>query len=118
MPYRIRKEFTFAASHILNGLPEGHKCGRLHGHNYTVVLELSAARLDLAGFVVDFGELRPFATLLDGTFDHRHLNDVMSGNPTAERLAEYLFHAARSMWAETTAVKVHETASSSAEFRP
>ena len=40
--YRISKEFHFSASHQLIGLPEDHQCARLHGHNYIVVVELTA----------------------------------------------------------------------------
>ena len=51
--YRISKEFSFSASHRLLGLPDGHPCARLHGHNYRVEVELSAADLNRYGFVRD-----------------------------------------------------------------
>ncbi|MFI6697695.1 6-pyruvoyl trahydropterin synthase family protein [Streptomyces sp. NPDC050509] len=55
MTCHISKEFHFSASHQLDGLPEDHPCGRLHGHNYVVALELSAPTdgLDTTGFVRD-----------------------------------------------------------------
>lgn len=28
------REFTFEAAHRLPAVPDGHKCGRLHGHSY------------------------------------------------------------------------------------
>ena len=34
----IKKRFSFSAAHRLLDLPAGHKCGRLHGHNYIVEL--------------------------------------------------------------------------------
>ena len=48
--FRITKEFHFSASHQLTALPAEHQCARLHGHNYIVVVELSAAELDAARF--------------------------------------------------------------------
>jgi len=94
--YTIAKEFAFSASHVLDGLPEGHQCGRLHGHNYVVEIELTADRVDDRGFVLDYGDLAPFKQLVDTFLDHRHLNDVLTDglNPTAENLAEWLHAAA------------------------
>lgn len=117
-PYRIRKRFTFAASHQLRLLPEDHQCARLHGHNYVVWLELAAAELAGPGFVVDFGDLKAFKVYLDSTLDHRHLNDVLAFNPTAEHLARHLHDVAADMWPEVVAVAVEETENSWAEYRP
>lgn len=77
----ITKEFHFSASHVLDRLPAWHQCARMHGHNYIVVLELSAPRdaLTEAGFVRDYGELDAFKKWMDDTLDHRHLNEAMGG---------------------------------------
>lgn len=119
MTYVISKTFSFAASHQLDGLPEGHQCGRLHGHNYAVWLDLTAERLDTTGFVYDFGQLAPFREYLDTRFDHRHLNEMLAGNPTAERIAEHLYGVARKMFGPRVhAVTVWETATCSARYQP
>lgn len=97
MTYTIEKDFAFSASHVLEGLPEGHQCGRLHGHNYVVRLRLSGVHLLSVGFLYDYGNLAPFKHLLDATLDHRHLNDVMTDNPTAEALAKHLAGVARGL---------------------
>ncbi|WP_235854189.1 6-pyruvoyl trahydropterin synthase family protein [Nonomuraea aridisoli] len=67
----IGKTFTFEASHRLHGLPDGHKCARLHGHSYQVAVELTADQLTGPGFVTGFGDLSPFGTYLAECFDHR-----------------------------------------------
>jgi 6-pyruvoyltetrahydropterin/6-carboxytetrahydropterin synthase len=85
----ISKEFAFSSSHQLEGLPEDHPCSRLHGHNYAVKLELTGVT-DERGFVVDYRDLAPFKTSLDDTLDHRHLNDVLGFQPTAENMASHL----------------------------
>lgn len=83
----IMKEFSFSAAHHLCGLPEDHQCARVHGHNYIVRVEITGVVDEEVGFVIDYGELKPFGEFLDREFDHRDLNDVMISNPTAEHLA-------------------------------
>jgi len=115
--YRITKEFSFSASHILEGLPYGHPCGRLHGHNYIVEIELKRSYLDHVGFVVDYGDLKRLKEYIDDVLDHKHLNDVLTANPTAENLAEHLLRWARTHWMEVSAVRVSETPKTWAEYR-
>ncbi|MEH1016862.1 6-carboxytetrahydropterin synthase [Micromonospora sp. CPCC 206060] len=120
--YRIGKMFKFDGAHHLGGLPEGHKCGRLHGHGYTVEVTLASTRLAGPGFVVDFAKLDPLKRHLDGEFDHRLLNDVIDVEPTSENLARLLFdwcvtHLPLPDGAFVEAVRVRETATSWAEYR-
>lgn len=123
MTYTITKEFAFSASHVLHGLPRGHQCGRLHGHNYVVKVELTGDQLLDVGFLFDYGDLKPVKEFIDGTLDHQHLNDTFEDvNPTAEAMA---FVLAR-MTAElldlpegvSVAVGVSETPKTWAWWRP
>lgn len=121
--YEITKRFTFSASHQLNHLPDGHKCQRLHGHNYTVEIRLTAHELDEHGFVVDFAELERAGLWMRATLDHQHLNDVIDGPPTSERLAAAVFewcatHLPNWPGVALSAVRVAETDSTWAEYRP
>ncbi|MFE2179360.1 6-pyruvoyl tetrahydropterin synthase family protein [Streptomyces sp. NPDC059455] len=121
MVYRISKEFHFSASHRLDGLPPEHQCVRLHGHNYVVELELSAAAdgLDGVGFVRDYGDLAPFRQWLDDKVDHRHLNDLLvDRSPSAENLARWMYEQWQQHFPELSAVRVRETAKAWAEYRP
>jgi len=96
--FTIEKDFAFSASHQLGGLPEDHQCARLHGHNYVVRVRLHSPLLDDTGFVLDYGDLKPFQRWLDEALDHRHLNDVLDlPNPTAEYMARFL--AGTVIWA-------------------
>ncbi|MGH3718023.1 MAG: 6-carboxytetrahydropterin synthase QueD [Pseudonocardiaceae bacterium] len=120
--YRIGKRFSFDAAHVLHGLPVGHKCARLHGHTYTVEVELSSRRLTEPGFVTDFGDFAVFKSYLDENFDHRLLNEVLDVEPTSELLAEHFFgwcitHLEPVIGGWLTAVRVSETPSTWAEFR-
>ena len=114
--YKISKQFSFSASHILDQLPEDHPCSRLHGHNYTVTMHLRSEQLDEYGFVKDYRELKPVKEYLDKTFDHAHLNDRIPGHPTAENIARFLFEMFKPDFPELYAVEVSETPKTSAVY--
>lgn len=109
----ISKEFSFSASHQLVGLPEEHPCSRLHGHNYIIRVSITG-EVVTPGFVVDYRSLDPIKHYIDDTLDHRHLNEVLPGNPTAENMAAILGKMVQDMLSQytnvtTTAVSVSET---------
>lgn len=125
--YRIAKMFHFSAAHQLIGLPDRqddvsgmmveHPCTRLHGHNYAVELILSRSTLNEHGFVVDYGDLKPFQTYIDTQFDHKNLNDVLTGPTTAEKIARHLYDVAWNLWHDVEiTVRVSETLKTWAEF--
>jgi 6-pyruvoyltetrahydropterin/6-carboxytetrahydropterin synthase len=119
--HTIGKRFSFSASHHLPGLPPGHKCGRLHGHNYVVELTFTADTLTGPGFVTDFGELAPFKKYVDETFDHRDLNEVIEVPPTSEHLAAHfadwvVAHLEPGVPGRLTSVRVSETESTWAQY--
>jgi 6-pyruvoyltetrahydropterin/6-carboxytetrahydropterin synthase len=121
--FTIAKRFSFAASHVLTAVAEGHKCRRLHGHNYEVEVLCAAADLDGRDMVVDYLDLDPVKHFIARAVDHRHLNDVIDGEPTAERLAWWLYESLKAelpaeVAAKLIAVRVHETPRTWAEYRP
>jgi len=121
--YTIRKRFgPICAAHHLPDMPEGHPCKRPHGHNYFVEIELKSDALDEYGMVLDYGDLSEFKKAVMEEMDHRDLNanlDIMKAcdcQPTAERLAKFLFDLANH--ALVAAVSVSETPNTWAEYRP
>jgi 6-pyruvoyltetrahydropterin/6-carboxytetrahydropterin synthase len=115
--FRISKTFEFSAAHRLDGLEQGHPCGRMHGHNYVVELFLEAPNLNSAGFVRDYRELDQFKQWLDTTFDHHLVNEVIT-QPTAELMAMHIYHRAASIYHEVVAVSVKETGKTTAIYAP
>lgn len=115
--FTITKEFHFSASHILHGLPDGHPCGRLHGHNYVVIVELYGP-LNAVGFVQDYGELKPIRQYIDEELDHRHLNDVLGFQPSAENMSRYLYELFKPTFPTLRSVSVKETPKTCATYRP
>ena len=117
--YRVSKRFGFSASHVLHGLGDDHPCSRLHGHNYEIEVIVDADDLDARGFVVDFRELDPVKRWIDETLDHRHLNDVLEGQPSAEAIARFVFEwCDRGLPFAVAAVRAWETPRAYAEYRP
>ena len=114
--YTISKEFSFCASHQLNGLPADHPCSRVHGHNYTVIAELKTDFVDQTGFVVDYRKLSPIKDYLDSKFDHQHLNDVIDFNPTAENLAAHLYYMFKKTFPMLSGITVKETPKTAAYY--
>ena len=115
--YIIKKQFHFSASHTLEMLPEDHPCSRLHGHNYIVEIVLASDALNEVGFVIDYKDLKPFKKIIDEELDHRHLNDVLPFQTSAENIAHYLYSRAKALWPQVIAVRVSETPKTWAEFR-
>lgn len=121
MSYRIGKTFSFDAAHRLPGLREGHKCGRLHGHTYTVEVVLTAPQLTAPGFVTDFGDLWPLKEHIDARLDHRNLDDVMEVPSTSEAIAQqlaewFVANLEPTIPGELLSVRVSETPTSWAEY--
>lgn len=114
--YKISKQFAFSASHILEGLPHEHPCSRLHGHNYVITVHLRADSLNDVGFVKDYRDLDNVKKYIDNTLDHRHLNDIIPFNPTAENIAKHLYDIFKKEIPELYAVEVSETPKTTAIY--
>jgi 6-pyruvoyltetrahydropterin/6-carboxytetrahydropterin synthase len=82
----------FAAAHRL--LNFQGKCEQLHGHNWKVEVFVRAERLDSAGLVRDFGEIKAITHEVLNGLDHHYLNELSpfkEENPSSEHIARYLF---------------------------
>jgi 6-pyruvoyltetrahydropterin/6-carboxytetrahydropterin synthase len=90
---RIFATFTFEAAHRLPHVPEGHKCGRLHGHSWTVEIHCAGEPDEHTGMIVDYYDVEmAWDARVYRALDHRLLNDVPGlDNPTTERIAEWIW---------------------------
>jgi len=88
----IYKEFTFEAAHKLPNVPEGHKCGRLHGHSYVVRIYVTGVVCPTKGWIVDFSKLKEVWAPVGARLDHNYLNKIEGlENPTSEVLARWIW---------------------------
>lgn len=113
----IYKEFTFEAAHRLPNAPEGHKCRRLHGHSFAVVIAVDGAVGAESGWVIDFGDLkRAFAPTLE-ILDHSYLNEIEGlANPTSENIAMWIWERVAPLLPLLARVEVRETCTSGAIY--
>ena len=92
MSTTLFKDFTFEAAHHLPHVPEGHKCGRLHGHSFMVRLEITGEVDPHTGWIMDFAELKAAFKPTYDRLDHYYLNDIPGlENPTSEVLAKWIW---------------------------
>ena len=117
MTTEIYRTFSFDAAHYLPKVPEGHKCGHMHGHTYTVELRLRGEVDPVAGWVRDFGDVKEAFKPLEVLLDHRVLNDVPGlDNPTSEILARWLWDHLKPALPSLARVTVFETCDARCEY--
>lgn len=120
--FTISKEYGFSAAHHLTNVAPGHPCAGNHGHNYRVVVEVSADDLDGDDWLIDYAEIDEAVEPLLNVFDHADLNALIDPSPTAERLALTIFRSLEVQIArlgvKLTGVGVSETERTWAWFRP
>lgn len=114
----IFREFTFEAAHRLPNVPEGHKCARLHGHSYKVIVHVEAPVDPAAGWVMDFGDLKKAFKPLEAQLDHYYLNEIEGlENPTSEVLARWIWDRLKPALSDLSALTVRETCTSGCTYR-
>lgn len=111
----IAREFNFEAAHWLPNVPEGHKCGRMHGHSYRVIVTVKGS-IGEDGMLLDFAVIKAAAAPVIAMLDHSTLNDTLP-NPTSELLAVWLWNRLIDELPDLSAVMVCETASTSCTYR-
>lgn len=117
MKTTIFKEFTFEAAHKLPHVPEGHKCGRLHGHSFKFQLEIGGEVDTNTGFIVDFGDVKKTIQPMYDRLDHNYLNDIEGlNNPTSENLSKWIYDTVRQLGVNVISVKVWETCTCGATY--
>ena len=90
--YELKVITDFAAAHQLRNFRG--ECERLHGHNWRIEVVLSGDRLNEAGLLIDFKDVKTAANKILEDLDHSYLNDLpqfKDENPSSENIAAYLF---------------------------
>lgn len=118
----ICKEFDFDAAHRLPRVPEGHKCGRMHGHTYRVQLVFSGDIDDETGWFMDYADIAAAWAPLNAVLDHHTLNEIPGlENPTTEVLAHWILsrlkaeHLGRPFWSFLRTVRIYESSTTYCE---
>jgi 6-pyruvoyltetrahydropterin/6-carboxytetrahydropterin synthase len=89
--YELKVVTRFAAAHRLTMV--GTKCENMHGHNWKIEVFLTGEKLDEAGVVMDFGDIKTRLREIIGRLDHQYLNELamfQGRQPSSERIATYI----------------------------
>ncbi len=90
--YELKVVTHFAAAHQLKMVAA--KCENLHGHNWKIEICVKGEKLNKAGVLIDFGELKSHVSKIMDTLDHKFLNELDpfddSNPPSSENVARYI----------------------------
>lgn len=112
----IWRRYRFQSAHKLPNVPFGHKCGRLHGHGFEVILHANqdAGGRDLS---IDYDHLDAIWAPFHYQLHHKYLNAIEGlENPTSEVIAGWLWQRLKAVLPEMSWVTVYETGSCGANF--
>jgi 6-pyruvoyltetrahydropterin/6-carboxytetrahydropterin synthase len=89
--YELKVQTHFAAAHQLRMVAD--KCENLHGHNWKIEVCVQGEKLNEAGILIDFGEIKRYVADIMKVLDHKFLNELdifPDGNPSSESIARYI----------------------------
>lgn len=112
----IWRRYRFEAAHQLPNVPQGHQCGRMHGHGFEVILHANQ-NVETADMGVAFEEIDRFWQPLHQQLDYTCLNDIAGlENPTSEVLANWIWEQLKPDFEQLSWVTVYETHTSGCHY--
>ena len=112
----VWRRYHFHAAHQLPHVPEGHKCGRMHGHGFQVIVHADLDTVD-SGLSVDYDYLDALWSPLSDAVNYQCLNNIPGlSNPTSEMLSSWIWERLKPGLPQLSSVTVYETASCGAAF--
>jgi len=109
----IFKEFKIEAAHRLPNVPQGHKCGRLHGHTFRIEVHVRGPVDPHYGWIIDFCDIKAAFKPVEEQIDHHYLNEVEGlENPTSENVARWLWQRLCPTLPALSKIVVQETCTS------
>jgi 6-pyruvoyltetrahydropterin/6-carboxytetrahydropterin synthase len=112
----VWRRYRFQAAHKLPNVPLGHKCGRLHGHGFEVLVH---ANQDIGDrdISIDYDYLDEIWAPFHYQLNYQCLNDIEGlHNPTSEVISAWLWRQLKERLPELSWVTVFETGSCGANF--
>jgi 6-pyruvoyltetrahydropterin/6-carboxytetrahydropterin synthase len=118
MRVRLTRAFRFEAAHFLPEAPEGHKCRRLHGHSFRVLVSVAGPMDEKTGWLMDYADIAQAFEPLRQKLDHYCLNEVEGlSNPTSELLAAWIWRRLEPALPGLAAITVRETCTARCTYR-
>lgn len=112
----VWRRYLFQSAHQLPNVPAGHKCGRMHGHGFEVIIH---ANQDVSGrdLSIDYDHLDALWAPIHAELHLACLNDIPGlENPTSEVISAWIWDRLKPQLPELSWVTVYETASCGAHY--
>jgi len=110
------KRFQFEAAHQLPNVDVSHKCGRMHGHSFQVIIHANT-KLESKDFSIDYDQLSRIWGPIDNQLNYNCLNEIKGlSNPTSEIIAQWIWRKLVLVLPSMSCISVYETASCGAHF--
>lgn len=110
------RRYVLHSAHQLPHVSPQHKCGRMHGHGFEVILHANTS-VNAQTSWINYAYID---TLWDPIFqelDHQCLNDIPGlENPTSENISAWIWRRLKPQLPELSLITVHETTSCGAYF--
>lgn len=112
----VWRRYLFQSAHQLPNVPAGHKCGRMHGHGFEVILHADQD-MGSSDMSIDYDHLDRLWAPIHSELDHACLNDIPGlENPTSENISAWIWARLKPELPELSWVTVYETGSCGAHF--
>lgn len=112
----VWRRYMFQAAHRLPNVRAGHKCGRMHGHGFEVILHANQDLGD-SDISIDFDHIDSVWAPFQEQLDYVCLNDLAGlQNPTSEMLSSWLWDRIKPRLPELSWITVYETGSCGANY--
>lgn len=137
--YYLKTRESFDSAHFLAGY--AGKCANLHGHRWTLKVEIGGVQLTKSGskrdMLLDFGDFKKVVRALADSYDHKLIYEegslkpatvaalqeegfqmvVLPFRPTAENLAKHFYDLLKECGLDLYAVTVYETPENCAVYK-
>ena len=137
--YYLKTRESFDSAHFLAGY--AGKCANLHGHRWTLEVEIGGVQLTKSGskrdMLLDFGDFKKVVRALADSYDHKLIYEegslklatvaalqeegfqmvVLPFRPTAENLAKHFYDLLKKCGLDLYAVTVYETPENCAVYK-
>jgi 6-pyruvoyltetrahydropterin/6-carboxytetrahydropterin synthase len=112
----VWRRYALESAHRLPNVSREHKCGRMHGHSFQIILHADRD-LGAAAMGIDYDALDALWAPFHTELDHACLNDIPGlENPTSEMICAWIWLRLKPQLPELSWVTVYETAQSGANF--
>ncbi|MGQ0751245.1 MAG: 6-carboxytetrahydropterin synthase [Betaproteobacteria bacterium] len=112
----VWRRYVLQSAHRLPNVPPGHKCRRMHGHGFEVILHADHGPRPRQSALA-YDHLDELWAPIHAELDHACLNDIPGlDNPTSEMISSWIWKRIKPRLPELSWITVYETASCGAGF--